>query len=202
MRSRARGPKRLALLTYLLASGCYLGSAKSTTPAELASEGGWEVVEAVPTVRQVAREDCGAAALAMVLRYWGHSVTGGAIAAASPPVPPQGINAAALRAFARRLGMQAFLIQGQQADLEREIHRHRPVLVGVMKRYIVRNYPHYEVVVGINRQKQRVLTLDPAHGLRVNGRNGFAAEWADSGQVALIIFPPFPDSPVDANPRR
>ena len=59
----------------------------------------------------------------------------------------------------------------------------------MMKRYFFRNYPHYEVVVGINRQKQRVLTLDPAHGLRVNGREGFAAEWAKTGRLTLVVFP-------------
>jgi ABC-type bacteriocin/lantibiotic exporter with double-glycine peptidase domain len=184
----AFAPTRLALLSCLLTSGCYLGSAKNITPAELANQGGWEVVRGVPGVRQVAHEDCGAAALAMVLNYWGSPITGDAITAVAPPVRDRGITAAVLREFARHQGLQAFLIQGSQVDLEREIQRHRPVLVGVMKRYILRNYPHYEVVVGINRQQQRILTLDPAHGLRVNGWGGFTTEWAKSGQLALIIF--------------
>ena len=190
MRPRARCPTQLALLGCVLASGCYLGSARSTTPAELAREGGWEVVEAVPDVRQVAREDCGAAALAMVLGHWGHPVTSDEVAATDPPTRERGMTAAALREFAHRKGLEAFLIQGQPSDLDREIGRHRPVLVGVMKRYLFRYYPHYEVVVGINRQRQRILTLDPAHGLRVNGQDGFATEWARAGQLALVIFPP------------
>lgn len=193
------GPNWLLLLGCFLASGCYLGSARSTTPAELAGEGGWEVVEAVPDIRQETRQDCGAAALAMVLRHWGRPATGDAILATSPHAPERGIKAAALREFARRQGMQAFLIQSQQNDLDREIHRHRPVLVGMMKRYFFRNYPHYEVVVGINRKKQRILTLDPAHGLRVNGQEGFATEWARAGNLALIVFPKPPDSPVGAD---
>jgi hypothetical protein len=112
----------------------------------------------------------------MVLRHWGQSVTRDAIIAAYPPAPGRGIRAEALREFARRSGLQAFLIQGRQSGLEREIERHRPVLVGVMRRYVFRNYPDYEVVVGINRRKQRILTLDPANGLRVNGQDGFATE--------------------------
>jgi hypothetical protein len=127
--------------------------------------------------------------LAMVLGYWGQSVAANAIVAASPSAPGQGIKAADLREFARRHGLQAFLIQGEQSDLARELDRHRPILVGMMKRYIFRYYPHYEVVVGINRQKHRILTLDPAHGLRVNGQDGFASEWARTGQLALIILP-------------
>lgn len=59
-----------------------------------------------------------------------------------------------------------------------------------MNRYQFRYYPHYEVVVGVNRRLQRVLTLDPAHGLRVNGRDGFAAEWARADRLVLIVFPP------------
>ena len=182
----------------MLASGCYLGSARNTTLADLAGDGGWEVVEAVPDVRQVASEDCGAAALAIVLGYWGRPVTRDEIRAANPTVPERGIRAAALRDFARRQGLQAFIIQGQQGDLDREIHRHHPILVGMMKRYIFRNYPHYEVVVGINRQKQRILTLDPAHGLRMNGRDGFATEWAKAGQLALIVLPQTPDPQTGA----
>jgi ABC-type bacteriocin/lantibiotic exporter with double-glycine peptidase domain len=156
----------------------------------LARESGWEIVESVPDLRQMAREDCGAAALAMVLGHWGYTVTGDEVAAADPPARERGMTAAALRKFARRKGLEAFLIQGQPSDLDREIGRHRPVLVGVMKRYLFRYYPHYEVVVGINRQQRRILTLDPAHGLRVNGRDGFTTEWARADQLALIVFPP------------
>jgi len=58
-----------------------------------------------------------------------------------------------------------------------------------MKRTSRRVYPHYEVVVGISRGKQRILTLDPAHGLRVNSREGFAAEWGAAGRLTLIVFP-------------
>ena len=111
------------------------------------------------------------------------------ITAANPPVPERGIRAAALRDFARRQGLQAFIVEGQLADLDRELARRRPVLVGVMKRYGGRAYPHYEVVVGVSRRQRRILTLDPAHGLRVNSREGFAAEWTAAGRLTLIVFP-------------
>jgi hypothetical protein len=45
------------------------------------------------------------------------------------------------------------------------------------------------VVVGTNRKKQRILTIDPARGLRVNSREGFASEWAAAGQVTLVVLP-------------
>ena len=182
------------LVGCVLVSGCYLGSARTATPADLAprQDDGWNKVDGVPPVRQIAREDCGAAALAMVLGYWGLPVTRADIsAAAQPPAsePERGIKAAALRDFARRRGLEAFLIQGELADLDRELGRHRPVLVGVMKRTSRRVYPHYEVVIGISRGQQRILTLDPAHGLRINSREGFAAEWTAAGRLTLIVFP-------------
>ena len=187
--SRAPSPAILALLACVVPSGCYLGSAKNTRLADLAGDDGWEFVEGVPAVRQAANEDCGAAALAMVLGYWKRPVTRDGIIAANPPAPDRGIKAAALRDFARQQGMQAFVIQGQLADLDREVHWHRPVLVGVMKRYGRRAYSHYEVVVGINRKDQRILTIDPAHGPRVNSSEGFATEWAAAGQVTLVVLP-------------
>jgi ABC-type bacteriocin/lantibiotic exporter with double-glycine peptidase domain len=191
-RPRIASPERLALLGCLLATGCYLGSARNATLADLTGEEGWELVEGVATVRQSGNEDCGAAALAMVLGYWRVPVTRDGITAANPPAPERGIKAAALRDFTRRQGLQAFVIPGQLADLDREIHQHHPVLVGLMKRYGRSSYSHYEVVIGVNRPKQRVLTIDPARGLRVNSREGFATEWAAAGQVTLVVFPQAP----------
>ena len=145
-------------------------------------------MEGVPPVRQIEREDCGAAALAMVLGYWGLPITRDAISAANPAAPS---TASGRRRCATSPadGSAAFLVEGQLADLERELGRHRPVLVGVMKRFGQRLYPHYEVVVGMSRRDQRVLTLDPAHGLRVNSREGFTAESTAAGRLTLIVFP-------------
>jgi ABC-type bacteriocin/lantibiotic exporter with double-glycine peptidase domain len=187
VRPHAAGFLRLLLVGCLSACGCYLGSARSATPADLSTDEGWERIEGVPEVRQVAREDCGAASLAMILGYWGRAVPREELANA--PGSEQGLRAATLRDLARRQGLQAFLIPGQLSDLDRELGRRHPVLVGVVKRYGRRAYPHYEVVVGMSRRTQRILTLDPAGGLRVDSREGFAAEWAAAGQVALIVYP-------------
>ncbi len=189
LRLSAGGFARLALVGCLLVCGCYLGSARNATPADLGADEGWERIEGVPIVRQAAREDCGPAALAMVLGYWGRAVTRDDLSGANPPTPERGLRAATLRDLARRQGLQAFLIPGQLGDLDREIQRRHPVLVGVVKRYGRRAYPHYEVVVGMSRRTQRILTLDPAGGLRVDSREGFAAEWAAAGQVTLIVYP-------------
>ena len=193
VRPGAGGLLRLVLVGCLSVCGCYVGSARSATPADLSSAEGWERIGGVPEVRQVAREDCGAASLAMVLGYWGRDVPRDALSAANVPGSERGLRADTLRDLARRQGLLAFLIPGQFGDLDRELQRGHPVLVGVVKRYGRRAYPHYEVVVGMSRRTQRILTLDPADGLRVDSRTGFAAEWAAAGQVTLIVYPPRPD---------
>ena len=47
-----------------------------------------------------------------------------------------------------------------------------------------------QAFVGISHPQQRILTLDPAHGVRVNSRDGFLAEWSAAGQLSLMVFPP------------
>ena len=85
-RARAVSARSLALAACVLVSGCYHGSARTATPADLASQDdSWNRVDGVPPVRQIAREDCGAAALAMVLGYWTVPGTRADITAASPP---------------------------------------------------------------------------------------------------------------------
>ncbi|OGQ91970.1 MAG: hypothetical protein A2289_19600 [Deltaproteobacteria bacterium RIFOXYA12_FULL_58_15] len=187
--SGVTSPKGLTMLCSLLASGCYLGSAKSISAGALTAGDGWELIAGVPEVRQTSQEDCGTAALDMVLGYWGRPITPDEVRGASLAAPEGGIKAAALRQLAHGQGLQAFLIEGRMSDLDRELGKNRPILVGVMKRYRQRVYPHYEVVVGMNRRKQRILTLDPAHGLRENSSEGFATEWTAAGHLALIVFP-------------
>lgn len=194
-RRLAFGISRPALLAVaiscLVLSGCS-GVSRSITGADAGRGEGWDRVENVAEVRQTSREGCGAAALAMVLGHWGRSVTQDDIWNSNPPPPGDGMRADALRDFARGQGLQAFLVEGALDDLTREVSRERPVLVGVMKRQGRRAYPHYEVVVGLNRQKQRILTLDPASGARERTVEHFAKEWAAAGRLTLVVFPPAP----------
>jgi hypothetical protein len=53
---------------------------------------------------------------------------------------------------------------------------------------------HYEVVIGLNRSRRRVLSLDPAVGVRENSFEGFAREWAPTRQVTIVVFPREPSS--------
>jgi hypothetical protein len=96
----------------------------------------------------------------------------------------------ALRDFARRRGLQAFVVPGTWRDLEEQLGRGRPVMVGLLKPlWGGRAVAHFEVVVGFNRARRLVLTLDPARGLRENSAEGFAREWAPAGRVMLVVMP-------------
>jgi hypothetical protein len=81
------------------------------------------------------------------------------------------------------------VIKGELADLIHEVGLNRTVLVGLVQRYGDRALSHYEVVAGINQNTHRVLLLDPAHGLREDGFDGFAAEWDAAGRPTLVIVP-------------
>ena len=72
LRVRSRSVRRIAAIA-ALALGCasYRGTASTVQPSEVAREGGWVIVPHFPLVMQQGDHDCGAAALAAVLTYWG-----------------------------------------------------------------------------------------------------------------------------------
>ena len=149
----------------------------------------------VPLVTQKGKSDCGAAALTMLLRFWGDDATLPTIAGALPSDPARpGQRAGDLRDLVRARGLEAFLVTGEIADLEAQLTQGRPVLVGLMKPVGLprgkrqRVLSHYEIVVGYHPEKKLVLTLDPAEGLRRNTVAGFAKEWEPSKRLALITF--------------
>ena len=173
----------------LALGGCYRGSAHTVSAGELSREAGWELVSDVPYIPQATEHACGAAALAMVFEHWG--VPRAAAEALRPGAVKgeEGISAGALRDLARAKGLHAFLIQGEEADLVREVELDRPVLVGLVQRYSDRAYSHYEVVTGINRRTRHVLMLDPGRGLREDDLGSFAVEWQGAGRLALVVGP-------------
>jgi ABC-type bacteriocin/lantibiotic exporter with double-glycine peptidase domain len=205
----SRHPRRARLSAWVVAAvalgGCYHGSARSISPADLRRDPNWVVVEGVPLVKQSAERDCGAAALAMMLGKWGppFSSSSAEILKTVPMDPAHGIAAGTLRDFARRRGLRAFLISGEIEDLTREVGLGRPVLVGLVQVYGDKAYTHYEVVVGINARAHRVLMFDPGRGPREDGFEGFATEWTRAGRLAIVVTtPPNPSSASPAPPER
>ena len=174
-------------LAALLAAGCYRGTAVDTAPDALARDPNWIRVE-LPEVRQTGASDCGAAALASVLDYWRRPTS---LAAIEDVVDTKhgGASLGELEQFARARGLDAFVINAEVSDLEHELGAGRPVIVGMIKPYRPgRGIAHYEVVIGYEPVRKRVLTFDPAHGLRENDLAGFLREWEPAKRVALVAF--------------
>jgi ABC-type bacteriocin/lantibiotic exporter with double-glycine peptidase domain len=179
----------LFLAAVVALAGCYHGSARTISPGDLGREHGWVVVDGLHLIRQSTDRDCGAAALAVMLQHWSVAATAGEILHAVPTGSGHGIAMGTLRDFARQKGLAAFVIQGEMADLIKEVGLNRPVLVGLVQRHGKRALSHFEVVAGINQTTRRVLLVDPALGLREDGFDGFATEWGAAGRPALVIVP-------------
>lgn len=178
------------------AGGCgYRGSAVHTSPQAVAAVPGWITVPGVRLVEQEGTSDCGAAALAMLLAFWGSDAPLAEISRLLPAPPEgKGQRAGDLRDLARSRGLEAFLVRGELADLQEQLAKGRPVLVGLRKPIGLargkrqRVLSHYELVIGIHPERRQILTLDPAEGLRRNSLDGFAGEWDPADRLALIAF--------------
>ena len=69
-------------------------------------------------------------------------------------------------------------MSGTFDDLFAQVERGRPVVVGLAKPMALtggRSLAHYEVVIGLNRSRRLILSLDPAEGLRENTLEGIRA---------------------------
>ena len=181
---------RAALLALGALAACapaYVGDSRRIAPEQVTAGDGW-VVAAAPAVRQQHADDCGAAALAMVLARWGTALDRDSIAA-RVPTRPGGYRLGDLRDLARTAGMSAFAIKADRDTLTHELGAGRPVLVGLFRPYDDRRArSHYEVVVGVHRDG-RVATIDPADARwHVRSWKGLLAEWEPAGRPALVVL--------------
>jgi predicted double-glycine peptidase len=186
-----------ALAVSLSSAGCALRAAKGAAPPALSAREGWSVVRRISFVPQRSRVDCGAAALSMVLGAWlmapggDQPVDEEEVRAWLGPIhDKQGVEAGRLRDVARARGLAAFVIEATPDDLARELAAGRPVIAGVVNVAGGTAYPHYEVVVGLNRARNRVLTADPSIGWRQQSLAEFDRRWRLSRHLALVVLPP------------
>ncbi len=191
MKPAALGTLLVPLALAFTQVGCHLGALRSGVTPTLPSDPGWLLVPGVPLVTQRERADCGAAALAMVMRFWQPATSNEGIRSAVGTVDPQkGVSAGRLREIARQEGLEAFLIEATFDDLVHEIGRKRPVIVGTLQVDGKRGYPHFEVVVGVHPGARKVLTGDPAEGWRERKVEAFEPLWRHSRRLALVVFAP------------
>lgn len=152
------------------------------------------MVEGFPLVRQVDEDDCGGAALASVLNFWGYPATPESVEAAIGRRDRR-LSAGDIADHARSRGLEAYVFFGTMDDVRHELEQGRPVIVGLGKKVVTgKALAHYEVVVGYEPAKRLVLLLDPGQGWQVDTFRGFAEEWARSGGVTIVTFLPADDA--------
>ena len=189
----------VAALLLLLLNACvstYTGHARDLDPKAFQKERGWTAVHGVPLYRQEQSKDCGPAALAMVGAYLKPELDVRTLLATNRD---ERVSVAELRDRARTLGLLAFVMEGSPEDLVHELKRGRPLIVGVAKPTLEGPMAHYEVVIGIHKETQRIATLDPAIGLRENSLFEFMSEWQATGRVLLVVLPQPSAEPASEN---
>ena len=143
-------------------------------------------VLAVPFVPQE-KDTCGAASLAMVLRYWEHPVAQGEIAAELFEPELAGIRGSRLADFARRRGFLAIAYAGDLDHLRAFVGKGRPIIVAWR---VEPDRFHDVVVVGFDEARGDVVVHDPALGpSRRVGEEEFERLWAGSRHWALVVLP-------------
>jgi len=174
----------------IMSLGCasYTGTAHTVDPYAAVRKGKWWMVPSFPRVMQDTSNDCGAAALAAVMRFWGHGATSESIEATLGRTDHR-LRAGDMVEYARRQGLHSYVFFGTMTDIAHELRRGRPIIVGLGKSIAEKKaLSHYEVVVGYEPEKKLVLLLDPGRGWQVDTLRGFAEEWARTKGVTVVAF--------------
>lgn len=149
----------------------------------------------VPFVAQP-RNGCGAASLAMVMRYWEGkqgiapvaSSDVALINAALYSPRDHGIPAAAMGTYLQEHGFQAFAFAGKWSDLEEQIAKGRPLIVALRPQG--QTELHYVVVDGIDSAHGLVTMNDPAERKLLNEeRARFEKDWSATHNWTLLAVP-------------
>jgi hypothetical protein len=158
---------------------------------------------AVPFVPQE-KDTCGAAALAMVMGYWGREVPHREIAGALVEEELRGIRGSRLAEFARLRGMTAVAFAGDLVTLRDQLSKGRPLVVAIDAGH---GRLHDVVVVGFDDERDEAILHDPARGPgRRTGAGELERKWARSGYWTLLCapkdsVPPGPEGTSDAETR-
>lgn len=150
----------------------------------------------VPFVKQT-DEGCGAAAIAMVLRYWaahGAAIPSGradaeAIQKELYSRKAHGIFASDMERYLRESGFREFAVRGEWQDLRQHLEQGRPLIISLQPGPA--SVPlHYVVVTGIDWTHEAAFVNDPARGklLRVE-RQEFEKEWSAARNWMLLAVP-------------
>lgn len=150
----------------------------------------------VPYVKQHP-EGCGAASIAMVMRYWlaqdGRPADERADAAyilrSLHSRTGHGIYASSMSEYLQEQGFRTFSFAGDWEMLRRHLLEGRPLIVA-LKPSVMDHTLHYVVVAGIDSQREFILMNDPAERkLRKVERATFEKQWEGARNWTLLALP-------------
>lgn len=149
----------------------------------------------VPFVAQE-RDGCGAASIAMLMRYWQQQpgatdnprADAAEIDRALSSPAAHGIYASEMERYLQQQGYRTFAFRGEWEDLKHHLEKGRPLIVALKPG--AKLPLHYVVVTGLDWDQGLVLVNDPAQRkLLKEERSRFDREWDGTQRWTLLAVP-------------
>ena len=176
----------LVATTLVLVAGC--AHPNLDTIRADAAAGQAHLIGTVPFIAQEAYQ-CGPAALAMVLQYYGAAVDPAEITSELYLPSVRGTLNLDLEFYARRRGFQARSFAGTLAEARDELRRGHPLIV--FQDLGVTGYPvpHFAVLIGYDDRAEAVVLHSGTTAYRVVSYPAFERSWARRKAWTLLITP-------------
>jgi ABC-type bacteriocin/lantibiotic exporter with double-glycine peptidase domain len=177
----------LLLLAGLLGNGC--GGASLDAVRADVTAGHGHLISTVPFIAQEAYQ-CGPAALAMVLRYWGAAADAEQIGRALYLPSARGVLNLELEFEARRRGFRAQAFEGTLERAKTELRRGRPLIVFQDLGRGPLSVPHFAVLVGYDDRAEVVVLHSGTTEYHLLPYAEFHRTWAARRGWTLLVTPP------------
>ncbi len=133
---------------------------------------------------------CGPAALAMVLNYWGKSITQEEIAENLYLPALRGTLTFDLESYPRKFGLWSYSYQGNLADLKEKLNEDVPIIVLLGTGPFFWRVYHYALVVGYWDEENIVVMHSGKEKNCLMRYDIFLKKWKTSDYWALLVSPP------------
>jgi ABC-type bacteriocin/lantibiotic exporter with double-glycine peptidase domain len=175
------------LLAGLLGSGCTAVTLDAVRGDVAAGQG--HLITTVPFIAQEAYQ-CGPAALAMVLQYWGAAADAEEIGRALYLPSARGVLNLELEFQARRRGFRTQAFEGTLERVKTELRQGRPLIVFQDLGRGPVSVPHFAVLLGYDDRAEVVVLHSGTTAYRLLPYPEFLRTWAARRGWALLITPP------------
>jgi ABC-type bacteriocin/lantibiotic exporter with double-glycine peptidase domain len=175
------------LLAGLLGSGCTTVTLDVVRGDVAAGQG--HLIATVPFIAQEAYQ-CGPAALAMVLQYWGAAADAEEIGRALYLPSARGVLNLELEFQARRRGFRTQAFEGTLERVKTELRQGRPLIVFQDLGRGPVSVPHFAVLLGYDDRSEVVVLHSGTTPYRLLPYAEFLRTWAARRGWVLLITPP------------